>query len=249
MKNTVLQTVTAATMAAGICYAPISTWAQWSPGLVSTVAPSPYVGNATQADVFPLIQYKGERFFISGLDVGYTLFENTSVGVGLLGSIRYEGYNPDHNPALAGMDARKASFDAGALLIAGSDDWGVLQSRVLTDVSSMHGGQELSLSYGVPFKTQRFEVTPALGVAWRSRNLVDYYYGVRPNEARSGRPAYRGRAATLFFVNVEGLYHLTETWQMIGGITCNRLPEAVTDSPIVQNNFQVSGYMGLVYQF
>ncbi|TFH74608.1 hypothetical protein E3V39_00070 [Gammaproteobacteria bacterium LSUCC0112] len=68
--------------------------------------------------------------------------------------------------------------------------WGDLQAQLLTDASGTHHGQSAWFSYSYPWITRTSEFSLTLGLEWKSSDLIDYYYGVRPEERIDGRPVY-----------------------------------------------------------
>lgn len=209
---------------------------------------TPYVGQNPDPLLFPWVQYESRRWFISPLDIGFTFLDSKNVGISLVGAIRPAGYEPRDNRELVGMAKRRTSFDAGLHMIAGGT-WGMVQAKALADVTDTHGGGELTVSYGVPFSGKDWEISPSIGVYWQSKNLVDYYYGVRAGEARLGRPQYTGRQTTDVFANLEATYRVTTPWSLFGSITYIHIPDTVSRSPIVDGSAEWRGYAGVMYRF
>src|SRR5207302_2500479 len=102
---------------------------------------------------------------------------------------RFWGYSANDSDALRGMHNRSWSIDAGGRLIAVRDRDGASFTAV-HDILGRHSGDELTAM--LFHRTQRGFARAALaaGLVRDSRNLVNYYFGVRPNEATVGRPAY-----------------------------------------------------------
>ena len=84
---------------------------------------------------------------------------------------------------------------------------------------------------------------PSVGVVWQSGGLVDYYAGVRPDEAEPWRPAYEGEAALNVEAGVLAFYRFTDKVRGIALVRAQRLAGEYQDSPIIDDRW---GYFGLV---
>jgi outer membrane protein len=158
------------------------------------------------------------------------------------------GYDADDSDALEGMANRDWTLEVGlATVVEGG--WGSLALSATTDVLGEHDGQEVRLTYSIPLGSVRFQVQPAAGIAWYSENLADHYFGVRPGEARAGRPAYAVESATNVFVEVRVLMPLSRRWALVlsGGVEW--LDDAITASPIVEDNTRFGMFAGASYMF
>src|SRR5690606_40863727 len=71
-----------------------------------------------------------------------------------------------------------------------------LQVSAHHDASRRHDGYEIYASYGRPARRGRWLVEPSFGFAWKSRELNDYYWGVRPHESSTLLPEYRSEEHT-----------------------------------------------------
>lgn len=127
--------------------------------------------------------------------------------------------------------------------------YGDVQAQLLTDISSTHDGQEAWLSWSKPWFTRYSEISLTLGVEWKSRNLVGYYYGVRPEESFLGRETYEGQSGSNSFVRLAGRYNLTDHWTVVGMLEREFLSSGIKASPIVTSSAVDTFFTGLFYQF
>ena len=98
---------------------------------------------------------------------------------------RFEGYPSDRVPeSLAGMRPRESGIDAGFSAQA-AGGWGIAYAELLHDISEISRGSELRLGYKYPLRRGRLWLQPQAMLGFRDANLNNYYYGVRPDEARS----------------------------------------------------------------
>ncbi len=126
---------------------------------------------------------------------------------------------------------------------------GDIHAQVLDDVSNTHNGQTAWLSWSHPWYTTNSEVSLTLGVEWKSRKLVGYYYGVRPNEVLAGRPQYDGASGTNTSIKLAGRYHLTEHLTLAAMAEREFLSAAITASPVVTSDAVNTFFTGLFYNF
>ena len=128
-------------------------------------------------------------------------------------------------------------------------EWGDLQAQVLTDLGSTHNGETAWLSWSYPWLTAISEFSLTLGLEWKSRDLVDYYYGVTPGERLPGRPTYEGGSGTNGVVRFAGGHALSEHWKLVGVLEREYLSSAIRHSPIIKDSEVDTFYIGLYYQF
>ena len=222
--------------------------AKISVGAGAIVTSKPYRGTNARVYPVPMFSYEGRRFYFRGVAAGYRLFEGTNWSLAPVLSPRFDGYDENDSSALWGMDDRDVSLDAGlAFTLRG--DWGVFGAALVTDVLGKHDGQELELSYSKPLRWEKWTIAPALGLHWQSSNLVDYYYGVRVKERRAGRPAYDADEAVNPFVALRVQRRLGKKWNVLGAIQYEWFDDEISDSPIVDDNYDISVVTGVLYTF
>jgi outer membrane protein len=218
-------------------------------GLMPRLERSPYRGAGVRHDFIPVYLYEGERVYLHSISVGLKLGESEARRFDLFLRHRFEGHPSDDIPALlSGMAQREPGIDAGiGAQIGGS--WGIAFAEVLADASTASGGSELRLGYKYPLRRGRLWLRPHATVSLRSANLNDYYYGVRPEEARADRPAYQADAGAMPEIGLFGAYRLAYGWRLFGGATLAQLPQTVRRSPIVGERTLRTLHFGLFYDF
>jgi outer membrane protein len=121
------------------------------------------------------------------------------------------------------------------------------------DVLNEHKGHEFRLSYDYDFRgafnVSALSVTPGVGVTYRSRQLNDYYYGVRSDEVIPGRPQYEVGDSTGLLASVRANYRLYERWSVMAMTSVEWLGSEITDSPIVEKDYEISMLVGVMYRF
>ncbi len=210
---------------------------------------SPYQDAGLRTDLLPLYLYEGERFFLNADRAGYKLVDDGGRRLDLFLSRRLEGFPLDDVPDVAaGMRPRNAGADAG-LRYRHRFPWGTLRATALRDVSNTSGGAELRLGYSYTWSSGRWSLRPDLGVSFRDADLNDYYYGVAPQEAIAGRPAYAPGSGTDYTAALYGTWRFLRNWRLIGGIAITVRDSVVRKSPIVRDGVQTAIFAGAIYDF
>ena len=213
----------------------------WAVGLGVATSPSPFIDHQTETLPFPLVVYQGERFRALGAGMSYRLLGSIWGSLDLTAIPRFEGFDPKAGSALDGMKERKGTLELGADLT-----FGPLSLAVSQDAAGVHQGQEASLSFGVPWHGKRWELISSLGIKWKSANLVDYYYGVRETEANANRPSYEGSSAFALTSDLTLTSQVSWNWLLFASVQGERLPSAITGSPIVEDEYQLSSFVGII---
>jgi outer membrane protein len=229
------------------------------PGVV--VLSKPYAGVHPEVFPYPVSLFIYDRFYIAIDTAGYRLLANrrgpaqpgeTSWYLDAIGKWRSDGYDSDDSDELDGMHNRHKSIDIGGEFGV-SGDWGSVTASLVTDMLSQHDGQEFRAVYAKPFKdafdVNSLSISPSVGLAWQSDNLVGYYYGVRRDEARAGRPAYDPGPAVNWLWGVDANYRLNKDWTLLAGFTYYWLDSEIRHSPIVSRNYAISIIAGVMYKF
>jgi MipA family protein len=217
-------------------------------GAGAIVSSKPYEGVDVAVYPVPLFAYEGKRLYMRGITGGYRLFIGDGWSIGPVLQPRFDGFDEGDSSALDGMDDRKWSVDAG-VGVSYLTKVGLFGLSYVTDILGRHKGQELELSYTVLFRLGGFDFIPSAGMRWKSENLVDYYYGVKPSEALLRRPVYEGEEALDPFVRLAVRRKFTERWSLLAAVQYEWLDDEITNSPIVNSNYDVSFMAGVLYSW
>lgn len=212
-------------------------------GFVQT---QPYAGVDARVYPAPVVAYEGKRFYVRSAIVGYRLLSENGLMIGPLVQPRVEGFKEDDSPFLHGMRDRNWSVDGGVNIEAATPV-GLLGVSIVSDLLGRNRGQEVEFRYLVMLPVLGFHLIPSGGVKWKSDSLVDYYYGVRPHEARPDRPAYEGEQAFDPFLRLVIRRKLTKHWSLFSDAEYEWLAGAIANSPIVSKDHQFSITTGVLY--
>lgn len=220
---------------------------RWGLGLGVGVKRKPYLGVGSDTSVIPLISYENQylRFFGTSLDVKL----GSAAGLSFTARAKFDigsAYEPEDSIALAGMTERKGSIWLGGTATWRSGD-SKLSLDALGDASGKSKGHQLKLSAEHDFSFGRFQLTPYAAAIVRDAKYVDYYFGVRPNEATSTRSAYVGRRTTDGEVGVRLGYAVAPRQTLLLDVSTEFFGSAVKASPIVDRSSAPAAR--LVYQY
>ncbi len=159
------------------------------------------------------------------------------------------GWRPDDDPNLQGMETRRSSLD-GYLNAVWRTAPVTVGVHYYHDVLDANRGDAASLRLSRRFKAGKYlSLTPSIGVEWQNSRRVNYYYGVRPEEALPGRPAYTGTETVNTNAGLAAGYRLTESWLLSAGAFLTRYGSGITDSPIVVKRSSTTVYAGAGWRF
>lgn len=187
----------------------------------------------------PIIGYAGERLRIYGPFVRYQLLQEGAVSVDAQLVPVFAGFEEDDSFIFEGMEDRDFSYAAGVALNYNWQGW-TYSLSTNADILGKFDGYQASFRLGKPFRFDGYMIEPSLGVTFQDENYVDYYYGVRPEEATNFRAFYEGESA----VNTE-LRLAISTRQFLGGMTrlefgATFFDDSISDSPLTDDDTALS---------
>jgi len=207
-----------------------------------------YIGDNDETLLVPLIRYKTDRFSIGVLEgASYEFYRNGGLSLNVRAAPRYTTLDgPDANE-LKGID-RKTTLDAGIGLdyIFGQ---AYISASAVAEVTGKHDGFEVDLKIGRASDFGGLSIVYAMGASWQSKDLSNYQYGVRVEEALDGRPAYSADATVTPYVEVIAEYAVSERWKAVAGGQLSILTGDIKSSPIVGSTASFGVFTGLVREF
>ncbi|MCQ8185752.1 MipA/OmpV family protein [Parvularcula maris] len=228
-------------------------------GLATAINNEPYRGLDDSPTILPVpfYVYNKNNLTLAGPNVSYRFWRPLDVQLSAEGRYRFQNYDEDDSPFLEGLGNRNGTFEVG---IKGQKRINRLrlQAQAMTDVAGQHDGHELQAQATFEVGNGRMiSFRPTGGVNYLSQNVVHYYYGVNPGEARLNLPtgegdfmdrtAFRGESAFVPFTGAEVRIRLSRRFALSGQVKASFLPEEITDSPIVGSSTRTSAFIGLSY--
>jgi len=227
----------------------------WGLGFGAASKQKPYTGIDRDNKAIPIIQFENKyvRVFGPGVEVklpGIRISDTQRLNFGIVG--RYDlsaGYEAGDSPGLAGMSERKGSFWAGAK-VKWENSLANVTAEWTGDASDNSKGQLFSLGVDRTWRIgQHVMLTPRLVAKWQDRKYVDYYFGVRDNEVRTGRAAYRGDAGVNAEMGLRSSYMFDQHHSVYLDVAVTSLASKIKDSPLVDRSTENSVFLGYVYRF
>ena len=219
--------------------------------------------------VIPQFSYYGKRFFINDLDLGFTLAENSTNTFSLVASPGYDRvffYRSDlqnifigglPNPAVSGFVVRPAASvmqnpvqfppRARHFTYLAGPEWtfklsGVSgQLDVLHDITDQNNGTEIRAALGIPLVESKGSLTADVGITWKSAAIVNYYYGAAG--------IYEAGSVLNPFFKLGYTLPLAGKWRFSAFAQYERLGDAIADSPIVEEHYVATAFVGAIYTF
>lgn len=201
----------------------------------------------TQSWPIPIarIEYR-ETAYIYLDRVGVRLWSNDAkkIALGVAGEKRF-GFHAKDDPRLIGMSARRDAVEGGPVV-----EWQLPQLSLslgyFADLSSVSGGRSVRLSVDRQLlDTATWDVDAYLDFDRLNGRIVQYYFGVRPNEATIARPYYQPGATVNSTLGLSGAYKLDKRHAILFGSEIGYLGESAAASPVVQRRTGLMGYVGI----
>ncbi|MBN2063957.1 MAG: MipA/OmpV family protein [Sedimentisphaerales bacterium] len=221
-------------------------------GVVTAFSTSPYIDDDSRVIPIPLVSYITERFYFTGLETGYALMGDRQLSLIATANARMEYYDEDDSYIFDGMANRHASLDGG-LKVRWEHPWCGLETGFRADLLSVYDGYEIfaraKKSFKGVFEIEKLKVDISAGLSWRSDELNDYYFGVRPSEATADRPVYEPQGDLNYQLGCGWSYKLSDKWSLFNNYRVEFLADEIADSPLVDTDTTFSVMVGLAYQF
>ena len=211
-------------------------------------SPRPYLGTDPQFFPIPVVNLRYKRWFVQGIRGGFDVLQKGNFTGSLYAQARFRGLEPESSPFLEGMEPRKKSADGGGELVYRGRPVG-FRMGFISDLLGRSKGQELSFLAVTGAPLGRVLVLVGAGPRWLSSNRVDYYYGVRENEVREGRPAYQGPSTWNLDINLTVNWRITDRWTLFSLINREGFGSGITNSPLVDRSAAYSWVSSVTYSF
>lgn len=226
----------------------------WGLGIGVINSQTPYKGVDRETKALPMIRFENEYVKVGGLGLelklpGLELGNAGRINFGLVGKMDLGGYEASDSPFLAGMAERKGGFWAG-----GKAEWendvAEFSAQWTVDTSGHSKGQRFSLGLEKNWHLgERVMLAPQITAHWLDKKYMDYYYGVRANEAAAGRAAYAGKAGVNVEVGLRTMYLLDQNHSVMLDVSVTSLAKGVKDSPLVDRSSTNRVILGYMYSF
>lgn len=125
-----------------------------------------------------------------------------------------------------------------------------LHLQALTDVTSVHHGQELRLAMIFPWQYHNHRWAATLGANYQSYEVLDYYYGLGETEVAHPLYVYQiDRGGWSQMLRLDWQMALSRRWSLRAMAQYKHLNSDVRRSPLVSESGVGSVFIGGVYHF
>ena len=226
---------------------------RWGIGIAAGVKQQPYTGADTKTQGIPLVYYENRylRMLGAGAELKLPKVElgsKSSLSFGLRAKYGLGGYEPSDAPILEGMQERKGSVWLGAG-VTWHNEIADVSAEWLGDASGKSKGQQFRLGVQRDFRAGNFTLTPRIEANWLDKKYVDYYYGVRAEESRPGRPAYLGSSTVNTEIGLRVGYAIDPHQSVFVDVSATQLGKQIKNSPLVDRSSQTAVSLGYLYRF
>lgn len=183
---------------------------------------------------FPFIHYRSKVLDLTGINASYHFADDGSVRWSVhVGWINGDARDNATSTVLAGTSKREAGWWLGPS-VRYKADWGQLTATIEGDAANNSNGYQARLGYSKPFRIGYMQITPSAHLRWLSDQYVNYYYGVRADEATASRPMYTPGAATAAWLQLNALVPVSRHDGFMIDYQIHQLGQSMADSPLVQ---------------
>jgi len=128
-------------------------------------------------------------------------------------------------------------------------EWGHATLRAFHDVSNTHEGYEISADYSFRWVRGRFTIAPSVGVAYKSAELSDYYWGVHADEVLPTLQGYQVDGGIGWEAGLRTSYYITKSMRVAVSANYEQLTHNIALSPLVAEPYVIGYFAGLAWQF
>lgn len=216
---------------------------RWNVGLAVTTKQSPFLGGDTQVGVKPVI-IKADGSDIRGPAWTFPQSPTHELYLGA-GFDDWDAERGD-SPQLQDLP----ELDTAVNVRAGSA-WKLANGSVTAEVAqdvAAHQSTQAKLRY-THHPNSLFKLRPYVEVQWLAADIVNYYTGVAPAQARPHRPAYTADAAFALKSGARLDYAVSERLTLVAEVDATGYDSAVADSPLIAKDVVWGAAIGAAYRW
>ncbi|WP_241651712.1 MipA/OmpV family protein [Pseudoalteromonas sp. PS5] len=154
--------------------------------------------------------------------------------------------------SLDDIKSRKWAVDGGVLAHWIINDNVKVTASWLSDITNTYQGYNADIGISYRF---RFNNTPnahaliKAGLKWKSRQLIDYYYGIDKADTLNSALWYEGSSSYQPYLSFAYSYPISKSWTFKFNAKYQQLDTVITDSPIVEDSYTATVFVGGKYEF
>ena len=155
---------------------------------------------------------------------------------------------PQSNLSIDEIASRKWAITGGIRghYFLSNGEW---QLTFLQDISTVHKGQQVGIEYSHRWLWHSFRLGLRIGSDWKSATLIDYYYGVSQRDTDLSEFYFKGQSGWQTYLSINAQKPINENWSWLANIGYRRLPNSLTNSPLIEQNNIRNLFLGVAYRF
>lgn len=193
----------------------------------------------------PILGYQGEKLSVYGPFISYKLLELENISFSAKLAPRFAGFDESDSSVFTGIAERNDSLDGGFGVQIRQQGW-LLEADTVFDLLGNSNGSESKLAVGYSYLASVVIIEPKLSISYFDNNLVNYYYGVRPEEVTAQRPAYKAGGSVNYNAGLSLSTPLFFGGMTKLGIEHHWYGNNISNSPLTDRN---SGWSASLYWF
>lgn len=226
--------------------------------------------------VLPSIAWYGEHLFFDNGTLGYTLSSDDNYSLSLISGFTddagwFNRWDPS-NLFIGGLSGsspvssmgiatfgrnsgpvyelkdRELTYLAGGELLLFTD-FGNFRALWMHDLFAVHQGAAAQLAWYQHWQLQKLKLDLGLTLDWKSRELVDYYYGIDREEALWASPTYDGRSSINPGVELDISYPIANKLELLLLGRYTRFGAGIANSPLIKEDHSFGVFIGAAYRF
>jgi len=218
-----------------------------SVGLATITRNNAYRGTDTATTVVPAVTYIGDRLQVLGPEVRLSLAGSESFGTGAVLSYRFPAYSEKDSDFLNGLGDRESALLLGLSIQKELSEQIALKFRYQHDVLDKIGGGLAKLGLENSYQSGNVNWSSGIALQWLDRKLSNHEFGVPADASNAVRMQYSPDNVTSLETSLGANVSFASDWRLILSFTVEFLGDAATDSPIVDENRNISLLAAISY--
>ncbi len=161
---------------------------------------------------------------------------------------RFQAFGAEPEPVFNELEDRKFTLLGGAEAFIYTP-MGIINLALAHDLFDVHSGMEAKVKwlYNLSWTDWKFEFAAVAN--WKSEEIINYYYGVRPSENTYWSERYRAGSGTNLGLELTTQYIMSEHWELLFLVRYTDLADEITASPLVTESYTNTYFIGTAYRF
>lgn len=207
-----------------------------------------------EVELLPLINAQKGGFYWEGTDIGYRVYENRNIEIGPVYSL-FEGYGFDQEDlgkgkGYDGLETRDSGQSYGLFIGFEFEPF----SLGIKPMKHSEAGSSLEISIEHEYRKNDWLIMSSLFVEHLDKDYTDNYFGI--SQAEVNNPlnteitnTYKANSANNIGLEFGVFYQISDKWLLSGRLEYVSLDKAITDSPLVEDDYAYSFATGISYRF